>query len=54
MARKRPAVRTVGAVTASVAVAAALIAAGNIHGPALAVGTLAGAVAAALRSDAGV
>jgi hypothetical protein len=46
VARRRPALRTVGAVVASGAVAAALIAVANIHGPALAVGTLAGAVAA--------
>ena len=53
VARTRPATRTAGAVIASVAVAAVLIAAGNIHGPALAIGTLAGAVVAGLRSKAG-
>jgi hypothetical protein len=49
VARTRPAARTVGAIIASVAVAAVLIAIRNIHGPALAVGTLAGAVVAGLR-----
>lgn len=46
VARTRPALRTVGAVVASGAVAGVLIAVANIHGPALAVGTLVGAVAA--------
>lgn len=45
-ARTRPALRTAGAVVASGAVAGVLIAVANIHGPALAVGTLVGAVAA--------
>jgi membrane associated rhomboid family serine protease len=43
-ARRRPAIRMPVAVVASVVVAAVLIAVGNVHGPALAVGTLAGAV----------
>ena len=42
----RPALRTVGAVAASCAAAGVLIAVANIHGLALAVGTLVGAVAA--------
>ena len=44
VARTRPALRTAGAVVASGAVAAVLIAANNVHGAALAVGTLTGAV----------
>jgi hypothetical protein len=45
VARTRPALRTIGAVVASGAVAGVLIAVADIHGPALAVGTLVGAVA---------
>ena len=48
-ARSRPAVRMPAAVVAGIVVAAVLIAVGNVHGPALAVGTLAGAVAARHR-----
>ena len=51
-ARTRPTVRTAAAVAASGVVATVLIAAGNVHGPALAVGTVAGAVAARLRDQA--
>jgi hypothetical protein len=46
VARTRPALRTVAAVVASGAVAGVVIAVANIHGPALAVGTQVGAVAA--------
>src|SRR4051794_38868808 len=46
VARIRPALRTVGTVAASGAVARVLIAVANIHGPALAVGTPPGAVVA--------
>jgi membrane associated rhomboid family serine protease len=46
VARTRPAFRTVAAVVASGAVAGVLITVANIHGPALAVGTLVGAMAA--------
>jgi hypothetical protein len=53
LTRTRPLIRTAGAVTASVAVATVLAAAHNIHGPALAAGTLAGAVAVRFRSETG-
>ena len=52
-ARTRPTARTAAAVVASGVVAAVLIAAGNVHGPALAVGTLVGAVAARVRYKGG-
>jgi len=52
-ARTRPMVRTPAAVVASGVVAAVLIAAGDVHGPALAVGTLVGVVAARVRYKGG-
>jgi membrane associated rhomboid family serine protease len=49
VARSRPRAQVAVAVGASGVVAAVLVAVGNIHGPALAVGTLAGAVVARLQ-----
>ena len=48
-ARNRPEIRLPAAVIGSLLVAAVLIAVRNVHGPALAVGTVAGAVAARRR-----